>query len=83
MLIKGTIKYQLDGIVYESGSDPLARHEQHKFELPFGASAVFLKIQTAEFIESIKTIYENTYESFENVCIQVTGTIFQANAYEC
>ena len=82
LIVRAKIQYQFNNSVYERSSDPLSLNQEYTFLIPIGSSGVFIKIQTVNSISS-KYIYENVFQSFENVCIKVTGTIYQAFVSNC
>jgi hypothetical protein len=75
LLIKGYIQYQYSGISYSRASDIVPIGQQHIFYVPLGASGVFIQIKSGVTSSFGKTIYENTFPDYEDVCLKVTGLV--------
>jgi hypothetical protein len=75
LLIKGYIQYEYSGISYSRASDIVAIGQQHIFYIPLGAAGVFIQIKSGVTSSFGKTIYENTFPDYEDVCLKVTGLV--------
>ena len=58
-------------------SDKLAINQQYTFVIPYGSSDVFVRIKSG------KTLYENSFQRYDDVCLKVTGTIFKSDVSTC
>ena len=73
LIIKGYIQYEYSGIAYSRSSDIIAISQQHIFYVPLGATGVFVQIKSGITSQFGKTIYENTFPVYDDVCLKVTG----------
>ena len=78
LIIKSSIEYTYQGSLFQRTSDSLAINQQYTFVIPYGASAVLIRIKT-----TLKTLYENSISNYDNACLIVTGTLFKANVASC
>ena len=82
LAVRVFIQYQQENSLYQRSSDPLGTNQEYTFIVPSAANAVFLKIEGVNFIKSSKILFDGKFESFERVCIQVVGTVYEAYAFK-